>query len=289
MTEIDPARVALSDVAATGLLTAFCHAVESRSERPILKDSRMETIVDRLIPILARSPGKFHRLLARGRFRTDLVVYFAIRARKYDQYAKDFADRHLDGCVVNLGCGLDTRFWRIDNGRLHFYDLDLPEMITLKRELVPETDRYRFIAQSVLDSCWMDAVAAEPLRPFLFLAEGLFMYLPAAGVKALVVDLHARFPGSELAFETANARWLQPPLKWMMSIKMHRQLGLGKGADYSFGIRDAHEPETWSSGIRLLEEWDFLDEDEEKLGFLRRLRNWKVFSRSQWTVRYSLG
>jgi methyltransferase (TIGR00027 family) len=289
MSEIDVDTLLLSDVAMTGLLTAVCHTIESRSDKPILKDPAIEAIVDRLAPVLARSPNPFHRRLAAGRFSSDLVVHFALRARKYDGYCRDFVARHPGGCVVNLGCGLDTRFARIDDGRLHLYDLDLPEMIALKRALLPETERNHMVGMDVLDQRWMDRLADEQPGPFLFLAEGLFMYLPPGGVRDLVVALHTRFPGSELAFEAVNAKWLEPHLRWMISLKLQKQFGLGRGTDYQSGIRDGHEPETWSPGIRLIEEWGYLDEDEPKLGILRWLRNWTVMSRTQWTVRYALG
>jgi len=237
----EPGPPPLSDVENTGLLTALCHAAESRSPSPLLHDPQAEAIARRLVPILASSPVPLHRRLARGRLRQALVVHLAMRARKFDEYARNFAERHPGGYVVNLGCGLDTRFWRIDDGRVRFRDLDLPEMIAFKRRLVDESDRYRLIGRSVLDARWMDEFATGESRPFLFLAEGLFMYLPPEGVRGLVLGLQERFPGSELVFEAVNAAWLRPSLKWMIDVKMRKELGLGREAGYRFGIRDGHE------------------------------------------------
>lgn len=288
MSAIEPGKLALSDVANTGLLTVFCHAIESRSRKPLLDDPRAEAIADHLAPVLAKSPNKLLRSFALGRLRSALVVHITLRARMYDKYARDFAGRHPGGCVVNLGCGLDTRFWRIDDGRLHLYDLDLPATVALKREFVEETDRYHLIGLSVLDRSWMHRVLTEQTGPFLFLAEGLLMYLPPDGVRALILELQSRFPGSELVFETVNSMWLKQPLKWLVNLKMQRELGLGRGTEYQFGIRDGHEPEEWSPGIRLLEEWTYLDEDEPRIGFARLLRGWRLLRFTQWTVRYLL-
>jgi methyltransferase (TIGR00027 family) len=289
MNEIESDRLILSDVATTGLLTITCHAIESRSREPLLSDPEAEAIFDRLTPLLARSPSKLHRRLTRRTRRNALVVYLCLRARKYDRYARDFVARHPGGCVVNLGCGLDTRFWRIDDGRLQLYDLDLPEIIALKRELVEETDRYHLVGRSVLDHRWMDRLTAEQTGPFQFLAEGLLMYLPPDRVRALILALRSRFPGSELVFETVNSAWLKPWLKWMVNLKMQKELGLGKGTEFHFGIRDGCELEEWSPGIRLLEEWSTLDEDEPRIGLVRRFRRWKLLRRTLWTVRYRLG
>lgn len=285
MGDIESGKLMLSDVSNTGLLTAFCHAIESRSKKPLLKDPKAEAIADLLRPMLANSPNNLLRRLAQGRIRDELVAHLVIRTRKYDRYARDFVERHPGSCVVNLGCGLDTRFWRIDDGRLHLYDLDLPEVIALKRQVVEETARYHLIGLSVLDHRWMDRLTAEQAGPFLFLAEGLLMYLPADGARALILKLQSRFPGSELVFETVNSVWLKSPLKWLINMKMQRELGLGQGTEYQFGIRDGHELEDWSYGIRLLEEWTYLDEDEPRIGFTRRFRNWKLLRYTQWTVR----
>jgi methyltransferase (TIGR00027 family) len=289
MGQPEAAQPTLGDVAQTGLLTALCHAIESRSQRPLLEDPRAEEIADRLAPLLASSPSRLIRSLARGKGRDDLVVHIALRAGKYDGYARAFAQRHPCCCIANLGCGLDTRFFRIDDGRLHLYDVDLPEVIALKRDLVEETDRYHLIARSVLEHEWMDRLASGHQGPFLFLAEGLFMYLPPEGARSLVVELQSRFPGSELVFETVSSAWLRPSLKWMLDLKLQKQLGLGKGASFRFGIRDAHEPEGWSPGIRFLEQWTYLDEDEPRIGIARHMRHFRLLRYTQWTVRYLLG
>ena len=136
--------------------------------------------------------------LAQGKLDSRLVVHLALRARKYDAYAQKFLTKYPDGVVVNLGCGMDTRFFRVDNGHFHLYDLDLPEVITLKRQLLQETDRYHFIGQSVLDFEWIEELKEVwGKRPLLFLAEGLFMYLQPVPVKDLVLKLRETFPGSE--------------------------------------------------------------------------------------------
>jgi methyltransferase (TIGR00027 family) len=288
MSDLSSQLEALGDVPVTGLLAAMCRAKESRHPDSLLPDSAAEAIAERLAPALSVSGKPLFRRLARGKIRQDLVVHFALRARKYDDYARDFAVRHPDAAVVNLGSGLDTRFQRLDDGRLTVYDLDLPEMIELKRELVEQTGRYHLIAADVLDTAWREQLAQERSGPLLFLAEGLFMYLPLEGVRALVLDLQARFPGSELAFEAVGAVWLRPSLRWMIDIKL-RSLGLGAGTSYRSGLTDGREPESWGPGIHLLEEWSYLEEDEPRIGPIRWFKGWRLFSRSQWTVRYHLG
>ena len=92
-----------------------------------------------------------------------------------------------------------------------------------------ETDRYHLIGLSVLDHRWMDRLTAEQMGPFLFLAEGLLMYLPSDGARALILKLQSRFPGSELVFETVNSYWLKSPLKWILNVEDAERTGARTG------------------------------------------------------------
>ena len=183
----------------------------------------------------------------------------------------EFLKSSPDGVVVNIGCGLDSRFSRIDNGRVRFYDLDLPDVIGIKRRFFEESDRYQFIASSVLDYGWMASLLQTGGGPFLFVAEGVFMYLHREDVKSLVLELQSEFPGSELVCEVFNDRWLKGALKGIVNFKMRKELHLGKDATFHFGIRESREMEEWNPGITFLDDWSYFDSKEEKLGWLRLL------------------
>lgn len=278
----------LGDVAATSLITLYCHAQETQSATPVLVDPKAADIAAALSARLAGSDDPLVRDLVRGALDPRLVVHIALRAKRYDDYVQAFLANAPAGVVVNIGCGLDSRFLRVDNGEVRFYDLDLPQVIALKREFFEETDRYRFLATSVLDDAWIAGVKAHE-GPFLFLAEGVFMYLEADAVKGLVVRLADEFPGAELVCEVVNARWVQEPLRSIMRFKLQRELHMGKDAVFRSGLRDGREPEEWHPGIRLLDEWSYFDADEPKLGLLRLFRHSGFIRKTQWTVRYRLG
>jgi methyltransferase (TIGR00027 family) len=278
----------LGDVSATSLITLYCHALETQSKEPILDDPKAVAIARELDRRLAGSDNPLHKDLAGGALSPYLVVHVALRAKRYDDYVREFLAGSPGGVVVNIGCGLDSRFQRIDNGRVIFYDLDLPEVIALKREFFEETDRYRFIAASVFEYGWFDRVRAHD-GPFLFVAEGVFMYLEKRDVRTLVVKLADEFPGSELVCEVVNAIWLKEPLNTLMHLKMQKQLHLGENAVFRSGIRDGREPEDWHPGIRFLDEWSYFDAEEPKLGWLRIFRHSEFFRKTQWTVHYRLG
>jgi methyltransferase (TIGR00027 family) len=289
LTQLDYADVEdFTDVNETGLLMLYARAMESRSDKPIMVDKHAEHIVDALDAQIAGANEPFLAMLYNKRVSQRLVVHAALRAQKYDQYARVFLDRYPGAVVVNLGCGLDTRFQRIDDGEVVLYDLDLPEVIGFKRQFLQESKRYHMLATSVFETGWMEQVAAAALGPVLFLAEGLFMYLDPERVKELVLALQQRFPGSELVCEVTNRAWISGIRGKVTASKMQRQLKIGSGALYQFGLERAEEMETWHEGIEFLERWSYFDTDHPKLGWMRILGDVEMFRGVQYTVRYRL-
>ncbi|MDD1701012.1 MAG: class I SAM-dependent methyltransferase [Methanoregula sp.] len=277
----------IGDIASTSFITLYCHALETLSENPVLYDPKSVEITTELNKMLSTSEHTLDRILVSGTLDKRLVVHIALRAKKYDEYARDFLQRFPDGVVVNIGCGLDSRFMRIDNGSMIFYDLDLPEIIAIKKTFFNESERYHLIASSVLDSGWMEPVQQHK-GPFLFMAEGVFMYLDGKDVQSLVLKIQEKFPGSELVCEVVNSLWLRPLLKKMLDYKMLQQVHLGKDAMFRSGIRDNREMEQWHDGIQFLDEWSYFDSEEKKLGWLRLFRHIEFIRKTQWTVHYRL-
>jgi methyltransferase (TIGR00027 family) len=189
----------LSGVAKTLLITLYIRAIESQRPDALIKDERAEALVRQL------DQESLRKTLALTDDFSRVVVI--LKGREFDRFVQDFLRRHADAVVVHIGCGLDTRFERVcseqpDNGQVEWYDLDLPEVIELRRKLVGgEGACHHFLACSVLESAWLDTVSVHGQRPFLFLAEGVFMYFEETQVKSLVLTLRDRFPGAELVFD----------------------------------------------------------------------------------------
>jgi len=182
---------------------------------------------------------------------------------------------------------MDTRFHRIDHGQAHFFDVDLPEMITFKGRFLDENERYHMIGQSVLDLSWMDKVEQQNY-PVIFLAEGLFMYLPKEEVKNLVLEMQQRFPDSELVCELTNRTWVEGFWGKLVSLKMKNRMSIREDAAFQFGVDSPEELETWGEGIEFLEQWFYIDSNHPKLGWMRCFRNIGIFRNAQFTVRYAL-
>lgn len=277
-----------SDVEESCLLTFYCHVQENRRTDPILEDPLALEIANRIDPLLAASPSRLQKYVASGKIRDALVVHICLRAKKYDEYARDFLTRHPDATIINIGCGIDTRFNRVDNGKVNFYDLDLPEVVRFKKKLIKETPRYHLVSSSVFDFGWMEQVQADRPKHVLFLVEGVFMYCEPQQVKDLVMELQRRFPDSELVCEVVNKRWISPLMQKLLALKMQTQLKMGKGSLFRFGVENGREMETWHAGITLLDEWSYFDTKHPRLGALGILGRSSSFQRTQWTVHYRL-
>ncbi len=279
----------LSAVSETLFLPLYALAQESQSQRPIMVDEGAVELTRQLNEAFAGSDSRLARRLVRGRLPRGLLVSMALRVRRYDTYVRAFLEREPAGIVVNLGCGLNDRRRRGDNGAVCWSDLDLPEVIALRRRFLPETERFHYIASSVLDLEWLDQLPKEPGSRFLFLAEGLFMYLPADGVRALVTTLHARYPGAELVAEIAHQKIVQMMRGRLGRGKFRRRFGVSGDVAYQFGLENSREMESWAPGLSFLDDWTYFDDGEPKLGWMRWLAWWPMFRRAQWTVHYRLG
>jgi O-methyltransferase involved in polyketide biosynthesis len=128
----------------------------------------------------------------------------AARAAGIDQALRQWIARHPAGTVVSLGEGLETQSRRVDNGRVRWLSVDLPEAITLREHFLAPTDRFRHISISVLDPAWMDAV--DPEADVFIVAQGLLMYLQPTTLPTLFANICRRFPAANMVFDVVP-RW----------------------------------------------------------------------------------
>ncbi|MFI1307888.1 class I SAM-dependent methyltransferase [Streptomyces sioyaensis] len=122
------------------------------------------------------------------------------RGRRFDAAVRAYLARHPQATVVALGEGLDTGFWRLDNGRLTWLTVVVPEAAAVRRMLLPDGPRRRTVACAAGDHDWLDAVR-EPRRGVVVTAPGVLMRLPPATVRALLAACAERFPGGALVFD----------------------------------------------------------------------------------------
>jgi O-methyltransferase involved in polyketide biosynthesis len=252
MSETKP--LTLSGVPETLLIPLYNRAMESQRPDAMVKD-------EKAVELVTKMPLDFSRV--RQIPMTEMLKVMRIMfTREFDRYARDFLDRHPGAVVVHLGCDLDSRFERVDNGYVEWYDLDLPEVIEFRRKyLGDERERYHLLAGSVLENTWLEVVSAYRQRPLLFLAETVLVYFTKAQVKALVLSLCDHFPGAELVFDG----W-RPFEIWLGNRYLSNSPFAGL---MQWGFWHSQEVEDWRVGIRLLDEWGFFDQPEARLARYR--------------------
>jgi O-methyltransferase involved in polyketide biosynthesis len=192
----DKHKAELGTVQETLFIPLAARARETARRRPVLRDPKAVELVDSI--------------------EYDTSVYDSagggpmtvLRTVTFDAWVGAFLAANPSGTVVEIGTGLNTRFERVDNGSVHWIDLDLPDTIELRRRFFTDTDRRRTVAASVLDENWPATVADCP-GPYFFVAEGVLVYLPEDDVTRVLAGLATRFPGAMIAFDTYSHRLLE--------------------------------------------------------------------------------
>ena len=164
-----------------------------------------------------------------------------VAQRQYDLRCEveDYLKKHPEAAVVNLGCGLDDTFSKVDNGRCRGYNLDLPDVIRVRDELLPAGNRERNIACDLNDFRWMDEIDAS--NGAVFFAAGVFYYFKIEDVSWLFSAMAERFPGAVLVFDSCNECGAKLMRKtWL------KEAGITDVSAF-FSLKNEEELEAWSS------------------------------------------
>ncbi|MGA3162096.1 MAG: class I SAM-dependent methyltransferase [Terracidiphilus sp.] len=230
--------IQLGQVQESLLIPLYARAVDSLKKCPILKDPKAVEMVQSI-------DWDFRRFNQWRR-----IVGCVMRTAIFDDVVKSFLNRHPGGTVVEIGAGLNTRFERLDNGTVHWFDLDLPDTVELRRRFFTDSERRVTLAASILDPGWMAAVRQSP-GPHCFVAEAVFIYLTEQEVKAALAQIAANFPGVSIAFDTVT------PAAVNYENKDHTRRSLA--ARFAWGCKDPREIERWKIGLRLVESRSMMD------------------------------
>ena len=159
-------------------------------------------------------------LLGNGSQSQYTLLASAVRSANMDRFIRSFLKRRPDGVIVQLGCGLETTYYRCDNGRTRWYAVDLPHVIDYRRELLPESERETYLAGDAFSKDWIRQVRTDfPDAPILVTAGGLFHYFEEDKVISLFRMLR-QFGDIEVIFDTVNKKGMA-----MMQKKYMKQVG----------------------------------------------------------------
>ncbi|MFH8612898.1 class I SAM-dependent methyltransferase [Streptomyces sp. NPDC018029] len=217
-------------VAETALWTLYHRAAEAARKDTVLPDPQAARLVREL-------DFPFRQRL--GPARPWVAQTLALRALAFDGVVRAFLSTHPEGTVIALGEGLETTFWRVDNGQVRWVSVDLADPLALRTRVLPHGRRQCHVPCDISrdpDSRWTELV--DPSQGVLVTAQGLLMYLDAARVHQLIAACAETFPGGAMVFDTVSRRFSArcrtggkgpggyrlPPMPWGMDADGHRTL-----------------------------------------------------------------
>jgi O-methyltransferase involved in polyketide biosynthesis len=229
--------VQLGNIQKTMLLPLWGRAVETRKKHPLLVDETAVAVMEKI--------DYDFSTITQGI--SSLSQYaWILRSRNTDRIIRAFLEKHPAGTIVNIGCGLDTTFERIDNGSVRWYDLDMPDAITLRKQFIKESARRTFIASSFLDPDWLKTI--EVKEAVLFIAAGVLYYFQESDVKTFFERLASTFPGCEVAFDASSPYGIK-----MANEMVIKRGGLDEKSNLIWGLGCAEDLEKWDPRYKVTE------------------------------------
>jgi O-methyltransferase involved in polyketide biosynthesis len=232
----DRVSIHLGDVQKTLILPLWGRAVETRKKKPLLVDETAVKIIDLVDYDFSQITQNIDDLSQIAWIKRSLIC---------DRVIKEFLQSYPEGTFVNIGCGLDTTYERIDNGKLKWYDLDLADVIELRKKFVKENERRKFIATSFLEQEWLENI--EVRGNVLFVAAGVFYYFEESEIKEFIIRLLDRFPGSEMIFDVCSPIGVKVANK-----KVVESSGLDEKSYLIWGLENKKDILAWDSRIRII-------------------------------------
>ncbi|WP_026735062.1 class I SAM-dependent methyltransferase [Fischerella sp. PCC 9605] len=233
-------KVNLGVVQETLLIPLWARAAEIKQADPIIVDPKSAEILEAI-------DYDFDKFATAN----NSQIGACLRGMLIDNWVRAYLQKHPQGSVVDIGTGLNTRFERVDNGKVRWFDLDLPDVMALRKQFFAETERRQFITASCLDTDWFECVKAAGTQSCMFVAEGVLMFLNEHQVKQLFANLLREFPGSLFAFDSIS------PLL-VKNQKRHDVLK-HTSANFDWSISDIRKLKDWDSRYQIMEICTFRD------------------------------
>ena len=234
-------KIQFTEEKETMLMTLSGRALQSQWQNPILRDPWAEEAMRHIDYDI----GKQYKGVGSWSMWRDVgCTIIATRAATFDLLTTRFLADHPDAAVLQVGCGMDSRAFRVNPpASVRWFDVDYPDVIELRRQLFPERDAYHLIGAPLEDLRWLDAVPRD--RPGLLIAEGVLHYLRETEVKALLNAVVAHFPSGQMIFDICNT--------WIVK-RTGSNVG-GTGATYKWGLDDPQDIRQLEPKLELIKEF----------------------------------
>lgn len=242
----------LSPISRTAILLLICRAVQAEKDQSAFDDPMAVLCLERLISIAPEQDKRW--IISKKRMYKGIQARDARagaqRGKAFDNAANRFIADNPNCTVINLACGLDTRFWRIENAKCKYIELDLPGVIELKKELLKEYLGYEAIGCSVLDTTWIDQVTSHGNANFLLLAEGLFMWFSPQDAIGLFREIGERFDRSQLVLDMVPEQYTKGI--WKTLFRLHSRMEWGLDVAWTFGVQSPQDLEAYGKGLKVI-------------------------------------
>lgn len=192
MGDVNKVRIDLTGAPQTMLATLYAKALDADADHPILNDPFAKDLVGRI-----QYDWRETTITARS------APLITARSAHFDRWVRHFLSEHKQAIVLHVGCGLDSRAFRLNpSPEVEWYDIDFPDVISLRKKLYPIRKNYHLVPASATEHMWIGEFTAD--RPVLFIAEGVTMYLTKDDGIALLRRVVKQFPSGELHFDVFN-------------------------------------------------------------------------------------
>jgi methyltransferase (TIGR00027 family) len=248
----------------TMLITLGSRALQSQWKDPILRDPWAEEAMRHIDYDMSK---QLSGVASWSMWKDIGCTIVATRAATFDQLTNQYLADHPDATVLHVGCGMDSRVFRVDPpATVQWFDVDYPDVIDLRRQLFPERGAsYHLIGAPLDELRWLDQVPRD--RPGLFIAEGVLHYLSETEVKALLNAVVPHFPGGQMIFDICNS---------MIVKRTGSNIG-GTGATYKWGLDDPQDIQQLEPKLELIKEF----RPSEQVAFSRFPLWWRAIYRVQ--------
>ena len=232
-------------------MPVWARAVETKKVNPVLIDKTAVEIIESVDFDFTPMPKNVPEISQ---------ISWIARCKRFDLIIRDFTNKNPFGTVVNIGCGLDTTYERINNNSILWYDLDLPDVIELKKEFIQESENRKFISCSFLDTRWFDEISMT--NKLLLISAGVFVYFEETEIRAFINKIADRFECCELFFDVTSPKGLE------IANQIIQKSGLDTLSFFKWGLTDKSIITSWDKRITLLNTYytfkiDGLDLSEE--------------------------
>ncbi|MDO5715990.1 MAG: class I SAM-dependent methyltransferase [Tissierellia bacterium] len=238
MSELKKKCENLQGVEQSMLITLEARAKESQQAKPLIIDPMAKKLYDQMASYIAKESD----------FRARMGTI--IRCATFDEFVKAFINDHPQGVVINLGSGLDTRFYRMDNEKIHWYDVDLPRVMTIRKELLEPHERVMEITGNALEKDWMKQIQTKN-HEVLIIMEGMLQFFTPEQVTMVLKNLADEFPKAYVIMDLLSEHVLNDP-------KLMKKLTKDSGV-FHWAVKKSKDVEMMDPRYELVDEINLAD------------------------------